>query len=236
MLVGLVMAPVGVLFYMHGGDVNSFSPGIYFIAIAACMLLVQWACDETRWNGRVAQAAKTLILIGVAAVAILKLPRMETRAQTAKREQQKTFMSYAVDSSPIDLVWRLFHDSLQHKTDDFVFNRLCSHPNTFYFPDCPLAHLMAEGKLYHATQGILWRCRANLDLNDEHFRRHIPQHFEIVAVGESPLGNKAERWVLEYLPEFTNETHVGGWVLYSKRPLGPVTQPQSGKIPPFRVH
>lgn len=58
------------------------------------------------------------------------------------------------------------------------------HPGQVYFPQFPLVHLMAEGKLYHFSWGLTDRRNAGFPVSDEHFRKYVPATAEVMAVSE----------------------------------------------------
>ena len=62
----------------------------------------------------------------------------------------------------------------------FVYAR--QHPGQVYFPQFPLVHLMAEGKLYHFSWGLTDRRNAGVPVSDEHFRANISPNAEVLAI------------------------------------------------------
>ncbi len=55
------------------------------------------------------------------------------------------------------------------------------YPEKYYYPNLPLIHLYAEGKLYHTTDGLRDRKWSKLDFDDNQFYRHTPSHMKWVA-------------------------------------------------------
>lgn len=62
----------------------------------------------------------------------------------------------------------------------FEYSR--QHPGKVYFPQFPLAQLMAEGKLYHFSWGLTDRRNAGWPVSDAHFHANIPVSAEAVAI------------------------------------------------------
>ena len=56
------------------------------------------------------------------------------------------------------------------------------HPGKVYFPQFPLAGLMADGNLYHFSWGLTDRRNAGKPVPDEHFQANLPPHAEVIAV------------------------------------------------------
>jgi hypothetical protein len=76
------------------------------------------------------------------------------------------------------------------------------HPDQAYFPRLPLVSLLAEGKAYHDTSGLMDRAWAGLPISDTHFRAHIPKNLKSVAFIEPNVEGSADDWGWVPLPEF----------------------------------
>ncbi len=91
-------------------------------------------------------------------------------------------------------------------------------PGAAYFPQNPLAHLMAEGKLYHFFYGIEDRELAGVLISSDHFRRYMPGRPTII--GDLPWDRSLEPFVRRYLPEYTekvSDERLPGWELYKRQ-------------------
>jgi hypothetical protein len=56
------------------------------------------------------------------------------------------------------------------------------HPGKVYFPQFPLAQLMAEGELYHFSWGLTDRRNAGVPVSNAHFLANIPPTAKVIAV------------------------------------------------------
>lgn len=63
-----------------------------------------------------------------------------------------------------------------------VYEYCRSNPGKVYFPQFPLAQLMAEGKLYHFAWGLTDRRAAGVPITDEHFAANIPAGASAMAI------------------------------------------------------
>jgi len=77
-----------------------------------------------------------------------------------------------------------------------------AHPGETYFPRLSLIHLLAEGKIYHAIDGLMDRRWANLPLTEEHVRKYVPPQAEMIAFYEE---GEDHRWLLP-LAEFSDSS------------------------------
>ncbi len=64
---------------------------------------------------------------------------------------------------------------------DNVFRYSKAHPGSIYFPDYPLAVLLAEGHLYHFSWGLQDREQAGYPVNAQEFLRYTP-HSHVMAL------------------------------------------------------
>lgn len=62
-----------------------------------------------------------------------------------------------------------------------AFRYASAHPGTVYFPRMTLIHLLAEGKVYHETEGLIDRAWANLPVSREQFEAHLPKDLQMIA-------------------------------------------------------
>jgi len=63
-----------------------------------------------------------------------------------------------------------------------VFEYCRANPERLYFPQFPLAQLMAQGKLYHLSWGLTDRSMAAVPVSDTHFFAEIPANASVMAI------------------------------------------------------
>ena len=103
--------------------------------------------------------------------------------------------------------FRAPRDNLSQQAYDF----LMTHPDTrIYFPAYPLAHLMAEQKLYHFMLAIRDReVEAGVPLSPEQFQAHVPPAPEYVAWSKRLY--KTERLIMPgYYAEYVQPQRIDG--------------------------
>lgn len=87
------------------------------------------------------------------------------------------------------------------------------HPGKMYFPWNPLAGLMAEGKLYHFSYGLVDRDLAGFPITLEHFQEHLPSQLKYIATPPEDFVIK------KYLPDFNRQVQIpelSTWLIYGK--------------------
>lgn len=110
--------------------------------------------------------------------------------------------------------WRTQSDaSLPHQV---AYEYALEHPGEVYFPRITLASLLAEGRIYHQSVGLLDRQLAGASPSKEHLWAHLPENLQAIALAE----NGFERDIkLVGLPEFdhqTREPELPGFVVYRR--------------------
>ncbi|MCX7886919.1 MAG: hypothetical protein N3B01_06660 [Verrucomicrobiae bacterium] len=174
-----------------GGDLNAFNLSLYFWLIGAALLVVEAARAESALRKVAGAAAKALLtagIIGLLAIAPSGLQNLYRMATVFRFNQQ-------------EVACRL----------------LRQNPGILYFPNTPLAHLMAEGRLYHLSYAMIDRRLSGFPLRAEHFRAHIPQRVRVVVFGSlwSPTETETHAEILRFLPGFVLQARdPAGWAIY----------------------
>lgn len=189
-LVGLAMVPTSLLgIVKRGGGANSLSFTLFFLALAGTMALAEAARPPSRTGARISKGLLVAITGGLAAYLVVT--------------------QSGVPASGWDQLTRLPLNP-QRQAHEF----LLEHPGEIYFPWNPLAHLMAEGKLYHFEYGVNERQLVGLRMSMEQFRAHIPPGMRYL--GFQPR-HQSEWTRRDYLTEFTARIEVDelpGWYIY----------------------
>ncbi len=186
--VGIFMIPLAVPHrYGSGGDDNALSPPLYFLAAATAMVLVQVAINDNDRHSRLLQVGSQMVLtVGLVSLLVIRTPPPTKIAQ-----QLQAFPS---------------------NVQSVVYKAAKENPGMTYFPDFPLAVLMAEGKLYHFSYGMIDYERAGYPLSDEQFRAYFPTN--AVRVVLLPFWVKE---TMQHLPEFRRQVEVpSGWQMFEK--------------------
>ncbi|MBD2004211.1 MULTISPECIES: hypothetical protein [Cyanophyceae] len=170
-----------------GGDVNAYSLTTYFLCAASSLMLLKSVVGAD--TKKLQQFSKLL-------VAALCLAFIFTKSFNIKN------LDYQFSN-------------LLNNPQEVAYNFSKKHPGEGYFPWNPLSTLMAEGKLYHFAFGLLDRERAGFKVNEEHFRRYIPDQIKLIAFPKSAQ----DKDTLKYLPEFSQQIIVDelpGWNVYTR--------------------
>jgi hypothetical protein len=193
---GLAMVPVCIRHKANvGGDVNALSPAVYFLFVAATMLLVQ--VSATPSTGRFLSLEKASKL-GALTIAVCTL-----------------FLSHP---SPDQLT--LATKALPQNPQQEFYNFLKANPDRAFFPDHPLPALMAQGRLYHFSYGLFGRELVGMPVSSEQFRKYLPPSMEVVVLSpdQTIIDAGYSHPVPRQLPEFSQRRVMSnGYVIY-KRP------------------
>ncbi|MDX1977120.1 MAG: hypothetical protein SFT94_05545 [Pseudanabaenaceae cyanobacterium bins.68] len=182
-----------------GGVENTLSPSLYMGAIAA-LLLVQdlYLGLEQQKRQHLFQLFMSGILVAVAVIHFPTLP--EFRAAIAN-----------LNSNPQAIAYRYAK----------------SHAGQVYFPFHPLAHLWAEGKLYHFHYGLYDRRLGGYALQPSHFFAHVPAQLQLVAFPPRfPSRDLTKSPPMQYLTEFRQQVQIAelpGWTVFIKTAPEPST-------------
>lgn len=221
-LCGLLLLPTTLLgMIKRGGDFNDQSPTVYFLMLAALAYLRATAAEDapgTTVAERTSPAARRLALAAGLAVFAFVVGPPSRAGLAAAWERART-----VDRFP--------------NATGFAYAR--AHPGTVYYPWNPLLTLMAEGRLYHFSYGLLDRELAGTEfrVTPEHFRQDTPGDLRYVAYPTmTPIPGKPEPdYVAAFLPEFTERVELPGlpgWTVFQRPTAPPPPVPQAPVPPP----
>ncbi len=196
-MVGIFMIPTSVIGSVKvGGDVNALSFTLYFLAVAASLILQKLALEGLTFSTELFnKAAKLLVIIIVLAVVFVEVP------------------------PPFPTIYGQLQ-RLNANSTQVSYEYAKKHPGIAYFPVQPLATLMAEGKLYHSIHGLFDRRKAGLPPDNQHFRQVLPAKLQFVALPASSF-SKDKKYISEFLPEFSQKTklkELSGFTVYIKNP------------------
>lgn len=202
MLAGAAFIPTSIMGRAKvGGNLNSFF-ALYFFGIAAVLLLHRAVTATDRTAARVAGAVFLLL--------------------------QANIILHALDSLPQG--WRDWR-RLERNPEQQAFEFLLDNPGRAYFSWNPIAHIMAEGKVYHGDSGVWDRDISGYKPSDEYFREHIPPDFWYVAYHERYTTHYASL----YLPEYSQPVGVNGldgWRVFKKKPDSETEVGATAEAPP----
>jgi hypothetical protein len=74
--------------------------------------------------------------------------------------------------------------SLKAAEQQMVFEYLQDHRESTYFPWFPLSHLLAEGRFYHSSYGIIDRVLAGDEVSPRYFQAYAPANMSSIAFGK----------------------------------------------------
>ena len=149
LLSGAALATTSVIGYIKaGGNINALSPAIYFLAIAFVAELIPFLDGVSDSTNRESIARVTLLAIVLSFAILLSLPSI----------------LYGIAHTP----------KLKDCAMDNAFRYSKAHPDSIYFPDYPLAVLLAEGRLYHFSWGLQDREQAGYPVKAQEFLRYTP--------------------------------------------------------------
>jgi hypothetical protein len=191
LVAALAELPLSLMGYVKvGGDANSLSFCLYFLALGG-ILLFERVMDASRSaEGRPVASWSSLLVIGLN----LSLAFVD-----------KQMIGLALNTK--DPAWR------ENRAAELYIRK---HPGEVYFPWHPLAHLAAEGKLYHFEYGVFDRGLAGFPVREDHFFRHIPPRTRLVCYpGTITVAGKL---TLGYLKDFreVEVAELPGWECYAR--------------------
>jgi hypothetical protein len=188
---GVVMIPLGLLARIkQGGAFNSYSPTIYFLAIAPGLLLLDWYAENIeRGREYLNVAIKAMVLVWPMAPLLM------------------------VNSSLLSQYWT--SRPLYQNSQEVAYQYALKHPGEAYFPWNTLSTLMAEGQAYHFEPGMADRDLGGVAPSETHFRRHLPDKLRVVAYPP----DRIMEWTMKYFPEFKRRVVIDelpGWICYER--------------------
>jgi hypothetical protein len=208
--VGVAMVPVSVLgFVKEGGVVNCYSPTTYFLAAAFFLMAAQRLRPVRRDDPHpeVRRLLATLAIVGVSAYLVIAVQ--------------------AVTMNVIGL--RLVRPWANRP--QIAYDYLRRHPGAAYFPSQPLAHLMAEGTLYHFLGALHERRVARIPVGEDLVRAYVPPGFATLCYSTATTEMYGDELRPEFLGEYSVPVEVAelpGFACYRK-PGTPAASPHAGE-------
>jgi len=181
--VGASMIPVAFLGILKvSGDRNNESFYLYFFMLAVIVTLME-AIKGFRQTITAESDFKfvrlSLILV------LLVVIRFSLMGFFARAQQAKSFLN-----NPQELAYLVAK----------------KYPETIYFPEHVLSTLLADGKLYHSSDGLLDRGTAKLEIYPKDFYLYVPEKIKMIAASRSnPLRRSL---VLRSFPGFNKEIFI----------------------------
>ena len=193
--VGLFGIPVSILARVKtGGDIDSFSFVLYYFNAAVGMLAAElMQCIRPSAGQNEFSAYQITTMAAVSVVILIEVPTLFGIPQAV-------------------------HD-LNHTDQQVAYYYLRQHAGSAYFPWLPLAHVMAEGKVYHSAFGVVDRELSGNRLSTQHFRSGIPGRAMFVAYRSEGIDNIGGCDLRAYLPEFSTlgtNPDLPGWTILEK--------------------
>jgi hypothetical protein len=189
LMVGLAEVPFSISGYIKmGGDVNSFSFALFFLCAANTLMLIKLANSPSD-SVRHFSCASLLALAGL----------------------------LGWSEGPVILRIGASAASLSLAEQQVAYRFIRQNPEVAYFPNFPLAHLMAQGKLYHDTTGVIDRELAGLSINALQFQQYVP-NMEVVAFGNEGSLWKGHDLMQEFMAAFDQKASLSelpGWTVYT---------------------
>jgi len=174
-----------------GGVENTLSPTIYFLAIAALLVIQEMIQELIQTSGK---KWGIWLLLGIVSTATL------------------------IQSQPLNVLPDLVK-ALPANPQAVAYRYARDHPAEVYFPFNPLSHLFAEAKLYHFHYGLYDRQLAGEKISDAHFHAHIPKNLKLVAFPPKfPSKDLRKSPPMQYLKEFSekiNLPELPEWTVFS---------------------
>lgn len=194
LLVGVALLPFSIAGRAKaGGDINSLSFALFFLACGLTVMLADVAHDAESGSTR---------RLAVSVLVAIALP-------------------LALFEAPLVFDIRASVQRLPQAEQQVVFEYLNRHPGAAYFPWFPLAHYCAEHRFYHYSYGIVERLLAGEPVSMADFRAYIPPNPRVVAFGADGSPRLLGYDLMQYMPEYTYPVHdpeLPGWLVYGKAP------------------
>jgi hypothetical protein len=193
LLISFALTPMSVLGRVKIGGVESaLSPTVYFLYVATALCIVEHAVALKRTLSDDTRSSRLAISV-VLLTASFAIPWLLKSMQEIR---------YGLGSPA---------NNLSQQAYDY----LLEHPNeNVYFPAYPLAHLMAEGKLYHFMHAIRDReVLAGFKISPEQFATHTPSEPSLVC-WSTRLYQTERLPVKHYYAEYSERVKVPGLAKY----------------------
>ena len=199
LLVSLCFVPTSVLgFVKVGGDVNTLAFTVYFGAAAALLLALQTLrLGKSAAGDRRGSVARAAVLLAGGMLAVSTLPTLSGL--------------------------RGLYDEFGENPERTAWEFVTAGPRRIYFPFHPLIGLMADGRAYHTTSGLISQDLTGESVELAHLKAYLPRGMRFVAFrGQADYSQK-------YFPEHKRRVRVPalpGWTVLG--PGRPKPQGQAG--------
>ncbi len=191
LLVGIALLPSALAGRAKaGGDINSFSLPLFFLACGLAVMLADIALEADPVSARVAISVLVAILAPIAISESALIPNLPDAIRALPQAGQ-----------------------------NLAFEYLERHPGEAYFPWFPLAHLYAEHRFTHYAFGIADRLMAQEPVSIADFRAYVPANPEIIAFSSDGMPDVFGHDLMKYLPEYrckVSDPELPGWLVYAK--------------------
>jgi hypothetical protein len=182
-LIGFFNVPVSVVSRVKlGGGENCLSFSLYFW-IAAMGLFVLYEYDALRRLGQslLASRYRTIVAALTVWLALLSLP-----------QSLRAFVTVLPPWS---------------NESQVTYNSIRQSPGRYYFPDYPLAHLLAEGRLYHYAAAVRDRRDwGGIPISQSQLQSHFPSEFDVLCVDSVRATDTLMRIRDKYFTEYSKQT------------------------------
>jgi hypothetical protein len=154
-VVGLALLPSSIAGIAKiGGDVNSLSFSAFFFTVGVTCMLADFGSSQMRRQPR--QVARGCLLALTLLLTIVELPvALPAKFRSLKNAEQQV-----------------------------VYNYIKGDRHTTFFPWFPLSHLLAEGRFYHSSYGVVDHVLAGEMVSPEYFQAYAPTHMNSIAFGK----------------------------------------------------
>ncbi len=188
-LVGVYMIPMGVLAKIKvGGSLNSLSFTLYFLGIAAAIILLKILTSD-QIPPLLMGLTGALLSVLISGQLILHWPLLQHVYRTLPNHFDRQHLL----NNPIEVVYRYSQQ----------------YPGQGYFTWHPLSTLLGEGRYYHYNEGILDRELAGYPLTPSHLQAGLPDNMQFIGYAWSDpaviIKDEVHNKIKAYLPEYTVE-------------------------------
>lgn len=191
-LVALCLLPLAVAGRIKvGGDANASSHVAYFALAGATLALARAARPGVAARRTVAGTALALLLaVELAVIMTFEAPPGEWRFRRP----------LALESWPVERAYRYAR----------------AHPGTVYFPRLGLAHVMAEGRVYHQGVGLIDLRLAGIELSPDVLAAHLPPRLAMIALVENGFQDDFAHLPFDAFTETGREPALPGFVVHRR--------------------
>lgn len=192
LMAGVALAPFSIAGRAKvGGDVNSLSFALFFLAAGLTVMLADAA--------RAAESEGTRRLAGSVLLAIT--------------------LTLAVSEAPLALDLPAGVRRLAQAPQQVAYAYLQRHPGEAYFPWFPQSHYFAEHKFRHYAFGVVDRLMAGEPVTPAAFRAYIPADPRVIAFSADGTPELFGFDLMRYLPAYryqVKDPELPGWLVYSR--------------------